>query len=61
MFVVKFTTNFDPTYLLEKENVGFRDHKALCMCPHYIAALFRTLQWVKSTRNIYGVMGWERH
>jgi len=41
VFVVKYTMNFEPTFLREKENTGFRDHNALCMCPHYIAALFR--------------------
>jgi hypothetical protein len=58
MFVVKFSMNFDPTFLLEKKTVGFRDHKALCMCPRPIAALLRVLQWVKSTRQMYEVMGW---
>jgi hypothetical protein len=40
MFVVKHTMNFDPTLLLEKDNVGFRDHRTLCMCP-----LYRRLFW----------------
>ena len=53
MFVVKCRMNFDTTFLLEKETVGFRDHKALCTCPRPIAALLRVLQWVKSSRQMY--------
>ena len=60
MFVVKYKMNFYPTFLLENENVGFWVRKAVCMCPHFVASLFRVLKWVKSTRHIYEVMGWDR-
>jgi hypothetical protein len=44
VFVVKCTINLNPSFLLEKETVGFRDHKALCTCPRPIAAMLRVLQ-----------------